>query len=126
MVARGRPHSKGRCDVPAAALNVIDAAELKRRLDRGLRFEFWNVLTDDYFTHELIPGSRRVPLDQVGRAAAPLAKDAPILVYCSGPSCPQSRLAGEKLATLGFSRVDVFEGGLEQWKTAGHAVVASA
>lgn len=84
--------------------------------------ELWNVLTDDYFTGELIPGSRRVPLDRVGREAADLAADTPLVVYCSGPSCPQSTTAAEKLVALGFSNVRVFEGGLEAWKNAGRAL----
>ena len=84
--------------------------------------EFWNVLTDDYYTGELIPGSRRVPLDRVGREASELPKDTPIVVYCSGLACPQSGSAGEKLSALGFSNVRVFEGGLEAWKEAGRPV----
>jgi rhodanese-related sulfurtransferase len=82
------------------------------------------VLTDDYFTGELIPGSRRLPLDQLvqGVRASGAAKDAHIVVYCSGPACPQSRAAAEKLATLGFTNVHAFEGGLQEWKAAGHDV----
>jgi rhodanese-related sulfurtransferase len=85
---------------------------------------FWNALTEDYFTGELIPGSRWVALDRVGREANALglAKDARIIVYCSGVTCPNSRDAGAKLATLGFSNVRVFEGGLEVWKASGRGV----
>ncbi len=111
-----------------ATLNVIEAAELATRLERRERFEFWNVLTDDYFKNEMIPGSRRVPLDLVGREAAlrALPKDTPIVVYCAGPTCPQSRLAAEKLARLGFTRVAAYEGGIEDWKRLGRSVVPSA
>ena len=86
--------------------------------------EFWNALTDEYFAGELIPGSRWVPLDRVGREANALglAKDARIIVYCSGSTCPNSRDAGAKLATLGFTNVRVFEGGLEVWKASGRGV----
>ena len=86
--------------------------------------EFWNALTDDYFTGELIPGSRWVPLDRVARETSSLglAKDARIVVYCSGPSCPNSRDAANKLATLGFTNVRLFEGGLEAWKNSGRGV----
>ena len=102
---------------------TIDVDVLAQRLAAGSIAEFWNVLTDDYFTGALIPGSRRVPLDHVGREVArgDLARDAAIVVYCSGPSCPQSRAAAEKLSTLGFNHVRAFEGGLEAWKAAGPA-----
>ena len=69
----------------------------------------------------MILGSRRVPVDQVGREVrgGAIARDTSIVVYCSGPTCPQSRAAAEKLVALGFTDVDLFEGGLEEWRAAG-------
>lgn len=105
-------------------MNRIDTTELYERLQDTARFTFWNVLTDDYFTGELIPRSERVPLDRVGKTAKEqrLAADAEIVVYCSGSGCPQSVLAGEKLTALGFTNVRVYEGGLHDWKEAGLAL----
>ena len=100
-------------------LHIIDTNELLTALRREEITEYWNVLTDDYFTGELIAGSRWVPLERVGREATLLTKETPIIVYCSGPTCPHSKSAGEKLATLGFSNVRVYEGGLEAWKSTG-------
>ncbi len=105
-------------------VRIITIDELTRELQAGAVSELWNVLTDDYFTGEMIPGSRRVPLDRVGRevAASGIATDTAIVTYCSGPGCPQSKAAAEKLATLGFTNVRAFEGGLEAWKNAGRAL----
>lgn len=107
-----------------ANIQTISTQELEQRLERGNDFQFWNVLTDEYFKGETIPGSRRVPLDRVGRevSQASLPKDAEIIVYCGGPTCPQSRLAAEKLTELGYTNVRAYEGGLEEWKAAGHEV----
>jgi rhodanese-related sulfurtransferase len=68
-------------------------------------------------------GSRRVPLDKVGSEvrSTNLPKSAEIVVYCGGPKCPQSRMAAEKLAKLGYDNVRAYEGGLEAWKAAGFA-----
>jgi len=103
---------------------LITIEELAAVLRSGGYDEFWNALTTDYFTSELIPGSRWVPVDRVGRevSARGLDKNARVIVYCSGPSCPNSRDAGMKLTTLGFSDVRVFEGGLESWKASGRGV----
>lgn len=101
---------------------IISLEQLTSEQADGRVDEFWNVLTDDYYTGELIPTSRRVPLDRVGREASGLPKDADIVVYCSGVDCPQSKAAGEKLASLGFTNIRVFEGGLEAWKSAGRRV----
>jgi rhodanese-related sulfurtransferase len=103
---------------------VITLPQLSTALRTNDADEFWNVLTTEYFAGELIPGSRWVALDHVGREAATLglAKDARIIVYCSGPTCPNSRDAGIKLSTLGFTNVRVFEGGLDVWKASGRGV----
>lgn len=103
---------------------TITADELARELAAGRVTELWNALVDEYFTGEMIPGSRRVPVDQVGRevAGAQLPKETPIVTYCSGSSCPNSTQAAEKLATFGFTSVRAFEGGLEAWKASGRAV----
>ena len=100
---------------------IIETTELERRRERGPITHFWNVLTDEYFTGELIPGSRRVPLDEVAREARRLGlePEVEIVVYCSGPGCPQSTSAAEKLAALGFRNVYEYEDGLEAWKEAG-------
>ena len=106
------------------AVPTITLDELRRDQANGAIAEFWNALVDDYFTGEMIPGSRRVPVDRVGRelAATHLPKDTAIVVYCSGPTCPNSRQAAEKLVAYGYTNVRLFEGGLEEWKAAGHAV----
>jgi rhodanese-related sulfurtransferase len=106
------------------AAPTITLDELTRDLENGAIAEIWNALTDAYFTGEMIPGSRRVPVDQIGRAisATSLPKNTAIVVYCSGPSCPNSRQAGDKLVAFGFTNVRVFEGGLEAWKAAGRGV----
>jgi rhodanese-related sulfurtransferase len=72
----------------------------------------------------MIPGSRRVPVDTLGRevAEAQSAKDDEIIVYCGGPTCPQSLQAAKKLTDLGYTNVRAYEGGLEEWKNAGNKI----
>jgi rhodanese-related sulfurtransferase len=103
---------------------IVSLAEFVVALRTVDHERIWNVLTEGYFTGELVPGSRWVPLDRVGRevAARGLDRTGPIVVYCSGSSCPNSRDAGAKLVALGFTDVRVFEGGLEAWKADGRGV----
>lgn len=100
---------------------AISTDELKQALDRSKAFEFWNVLTDEYYSFENIPGSRHVPLDRIGREVARLnlSRDAEIVVYCTGPECMQSSFAFEKLFSLGYTNVRVYKGGLDEWEAAG-------
>lgn len=103
------------------AVPTISQTELKNKLDNFEEFEFWNVLTDEYYSFENIPGSRHIPLDHIGREVAKLglSSNAEIVVYCTGPECMQSSFAFEKLYSLGYRNVRVYKGGLDEWETEG-------
>lgn len=107
-----------------AEVKTISTEELQQRLRQGNNPHFWNVLTDGYFKGEMIPGSRRVPLDTIGlelsETQAPKGEE--IIVYCGGPTCPQSLQAAQKLTDLGYTNVKAYEGGLEEWKKAGNKI----
>ena len=112
----------------ATTITTISTEQLVQRFNDDVGVHVWNVLTDEWFKGELIPGSRRVPGDRIGEAVrrSTLAKDASIVVYCAGPTCPASRQAAEKLAAFGFTRVEAYEGGLEEWKQAGFGIVGTS
>ncbi len=56
-------------------------------------------------------------------AAKAPKKDEPIVTYCGGVNCPSSKQAAEKLASLGYTNVLAFEGGLQEWTEAGYPLV---
>jgi rhodanese-related sulfurtransferase len=43
------------------------------------------------------------------------AMDKPIIVYCSGGDCHDSRMVANAMLTLGYSNVSVFTGGWDVW-----------
>ena len=92
---------------------TISTDELRQRLDHGHIAHLWNVLTSQYFTGEIIPGSNRMPLDTIGHATISVPKDAEIITYCGGPKCPQSGQAAQRLRELGYTNVRAYEEGLE-------------
>ena len=57
-------------------VRALTTAELQQGLDRDSGLHVLNVQTDKFFAGELIPGSRRVPLDAIGPGTPGLAKDA--------------------------------------------------
>jgi rhodanese-related sulfurtransferase len=107
-----------------STVKTISTEKLKQRLEQGNSLHLWNVLTDGYFKGEMIPGSRRVPLDTIGREESETQspKGEEIIVYCGGPKCPQSLQAAQKLMDLGYTNVRAYEGGLEEWKNAGNKI----
>lgn len=110
-----------------ATVKTITTGQVERKIRDDVGVHVWNVLTDEWFNGELIPGSRRVPLDRLDEAVtrSRVAKDAAIVVYCAGTHCSASRDAAQKLGELGYSNVEAFEGGLQDWKQAGHGVVGT-
>jgi rhodanese-related sulfurtransferase len=107
-------------------VRTLSTEDLRQRLGEGNGLQVWNVQTDQFFSGELIPRSRRVSLDTLEQHAASVGKGVPIVTYCGGPQCPQSREAAQKLTALGFTDVHVYTDGLEGWKTGGHEVVQTA
>ena len=105
-----------------ADVRSLSTDELSQRLAAGNSPQLWNVLTSQYFTGELIPGSRRMPLDTIGREPIDVPKDAEIITYCGGLHCPQSAQAAQRLIELGYTNVRTYKEGLDGWKAAGHSV----
>jgi rhodanese-related sulfurtransferase len=108
-----------------SAFPTITTEALNERLAVSKPFQLWNVLTDEYFKGDMIPGSQRLPLDHVGRAVSNigLEKSAEIVVYCADVNCPFSGQAAEKLLALGYTNVRAYEGGVGAWREAGHSIV---
>ena len=78
-----------------------------------------------FFEQGHVPGALNLARDDFARdyrrlsPALKAATDKPVIVYCSGGECHDSRLVANALLTLGFSDVRVFTGGWEEWQAAG-------
>ncbi|HTQ25707.1 MAG TPA: rhodanese-like domain-containing protein [Candidatus Binataceae bacterium] len=78
-----------------------------------------------FFIQGHVPGALNLARDDFAHdyqrlsAVLKAASDKPIIVYCSGGVCHDSRLVANALLTLGFSDVRVFTGGWEVWSAAG-------
>ena len=78
-----------------------------------------------FFEQGHVPGALNLARDDFAqdyrRLATVLqdAHDKPIIVYCSGGECHDSRLVANALLSLGFSNVRVFTGGWDAWSAAG-------
>ncbi len=98
-------------------VDTISRSELKEKMDRGDDFTLVNVLSEDDFEEEHIPGSINVPLDEVEEEfPRQFDRDEDIVVYCASESCQASPKAAEKLESMGFTNVADYEGGLADWK----------
>jgi 3-mercaptopyruvate sulfurtransferase SseA len=98
--------------------DLIDAQELKAKLDGGDSVTLVMTLGEWEYRTTHIPGSMRVSTIQ--EALETLDPEDEIVLYDSGPSCPASRMAFRILKGHGYERVRRYAGGLEEWATAGY------
>jgi rhodanese-related sulfurtransferase len=105
--------------VPGAA--TIDAQMAKMLLDKGIVFV--DARDDAHFKEGHIPGAKHLSVKDEGFTEANLskivAKDKPVVFYCTGNTCLASSEAAQKAVAWGWTTVYYFRGGLTQWKTSG-------
>lgn len=102
-------------------MKTITRQELQHRLGEIVLLE---ALPSAYFQAEHLPGAQNMPLDKIDVVAPALIPDkrTPVVTYCAGPTCPNSRIAAGQLEALGYTDVYAYEGGKEDWITAGLSV----
>jgi rhodanese-related sulfurtransferase len=71
-----------------------------------------------------IPGSQCIALEELDKKLPVFLPDKKqtIIFYCESDKCPRGALAYEKARLLGYENIYILEGGLSEWKRAGHAV----
>jgi rhodanese-related sulfurtransferase len=76
-----------------------------------------DALGGDYYAKRHLPGAVALaPGDVDALASAVLPdKDAAIVTYCTGPSCPNSGQVADRLAALGYANVRKYREGIEDW-----------
>ena len=109
----------------------LPAVSLKEAIeahDRGYAL-FVDAREPDFFRVGHIPGAVNLPVKDFDRIFPTLKEQllaAPrIITYCDGASCEMSVELTEKLLFAGFERVEIFTGGIQQWKAAGQTVVST-
>lgn len=68
-----------------------------------------------------IPGARSIPLEELKSRLAEIPADAKVVAYCRGPFCVLAPQAMEILREAGM-QARRLDGGLPEWRAAGHPV----
>lgn len=103
----------------AANIRTITAEELKGKMGKDHGLTVINALNKESYDDCRITGSINIPLDTLQEKAKTWARDKEIVVYCADEECPVSRNAFETLATMGFTNIYAYEGGMREWKQKG-------
>lgn len=108
---------------PAFKLADLDAISLEdlRPLVIGHKAVILDARASSFYQAGHIPGALSLSRDEFARDYLHLrstldrSKDSPIVVYCSGGECHDSRLVASALLSLGFTQVKIFTGGWSAW-----------
>ena len=106
---------------------TIDRAGVQTALDAGSA-NVVEALPAPYWEDAHLPGARNLPhdSDEATIAAVLPDRDATVVVYCSNLACQNSTILSRRLAQLGYTDVREYEGGKEDWITAGLPVEAAS
>ena len=108
-------------DIPSE----ISAAEAAKQVKDGGAGRIIDVRTDAEVDSERIPGTRHIPMDQLGaRADEVRATPAPRLLLCRTGS--RATVAQRTLGELGVAGLSVVAGGIEAFRSAGGDTVRGA
>ena len=78
----------------------------------------------ELFKEGHIPGAKSLPLEDFDNALSQLTlpADSAYIIYCEGKDCEYSDLLAQRLYVLGYRKLAVFPGGLEEWIKGNHPV----
>ena len=99
---------------------LISREELKAGIDAGT-VTVVDALGGDYYAKQHLPGAVALAPGQVDAMASSVLPDrnAAIVTYCTGPSCPNSGQVADRLTALGYANVRKYREGIEDWAGAG-------
>jgi rhodanese-related sulfurtransferase len=98
---------------------ILTLEQAQRLYDQG-NVLFIDARYPEEYNQAHIPGAVNLPAntsrDQMMNIMAPIAKDRPIVVYCSDPSCHASRRLAGFLKFIGYQHVHVYLNGFAEWQ----------
>ena len=99
---------------------LISRDELKAGIDAGT-VTVVDALGGDYFAKQHLPGAVALAPGDVDALASSVLpdRDAAIVTYCTGPSCPNSGQVAGRLTARGYANVRKYRDGIEDWTGAG-------
>ena len=99
---------------------TVAVEEAKRLFDAGV--PFIDVRNPRLYARRHVPGAHHLDLKYAFTEEtlnAVVAKDQPLVIYCSGVKCSRSSRASARAVSWGFTKVHYFRGGIVDWRDAG-------
>lgn len=101
------------------AQEINNPLKVRRMIQEG-KTVVLDVRRSDIFAQGHLPGALSFPLHAfdgiVGQLRDTVAKDDPVLVYCSGVACVDSHDFAARMIRMGYAQVMVYAGGFTEWQ----------
>jgi rhodanese-related sulfurtransferase len=99
----------------------INRDEVKKVVDQHDKVALVDATSEENYAVGHIPGAISIPAGKVKELAPKLLKDKnqKIITYCGSTQCPASTMAAEELEQLGYTNIQEYKEGKEDWKEAG-------
>lgn len=105
---------------PGISVGTIKtAAELKTKMEETPNLKVVHALDAENYAEGHVPGAINIDYEKMLPDMLPKDKSRPMVFYCTGGMCPVGKMAADKAASWGYTRVWVYKGGLQDWKSAG-------
>ena len=101
-------------------ITTITAQQLRNEILHDQRIKVVNVLDAATYNDCNITNSINVPLSTLKKTAQKWQRGLRIVVYCANYECAASKHAFNILHTMGFTNIDVYEGGTKEWRDKGY------
>jgi len=120
----GDTHAK--VSVKKEAFPDVSHSDLKAMIEEGSVFLI-DVNGSRSYKKGHIPGAVDfASIEKEIASVLPADKHATIVAYCGGPSCAAYKKAAQLVASLGYTDVHHYSGGISGWKSAGEDVEKSS
>ncbi len=108
------------CEDARSRVREITAAEVKRKLDAGEKFRFFDVREDNEWAQGHAAGAEHLGRGIIERDIEKTEpdKNAEIVLYCGGGF--RSALAADNLQKMGYTNVLSMAGGIKAWREANY------
>jgi len=110
-------------------MKTVDKSQLRQWIDSKQDILLINVLPQEDFQKQSIPGSVNIPFKGADNFAKDVeqratSKSQCIVTYCRNTQCDLSHKAAMDLEANGFTNVQAFEEGVEGWFAEGQSAAA--
>lgn len=103
---------------------TITRDELKEKIIRGDKFYLVEVEPAEREAQEHIPGSLRLPLDEIREQARQvlLNRSAELVFFCQHEDCACAKEAVDEFSSMGYESILHYSKGVADWAAAGYPV----